>query len=46
MLMAIFGMPNATAAAFGLTALAGCAAAIHYLVVHILLGKPIREETQ
>ena len=44
MLLAIFGMPNATAAAFGVTALAGCFAALHYLVVHILLGKPIQED--
>lgn len=39
----IFGMPNATAFAFALTALAGCFAAIHYVIVHILLGKPIQE---
>lgn len=41
--MTIFGMPDATALAFGLTAFAGCFAAIHYVIVHVLLGKPIQE---
>lgn len=36
-------MPDATVLAFAVTALAGCLAAIHYLIVHVVLEKPIEE---
>lgn len=43
--MAVLGMPTAMFLVFAVTLIAGSAAAIHYTVVHVLLGKPIDESS-
>ena len=39
--MAVLGMPTAMFLVFFATLLAGSVAAIHYTVVHVLLGRPV-----
>lgn len=41
--MTILGMPTAMFLVFVATLLAGSLGAIHYVVVHVLMGKPFDE---
>lgn len=43
--MAILGMPESMFVVFVATILAGSLGAIHYIVVHVLLGKPFGDES-
>ena len=43
MFMTVFGMPTSMFLVFVATILAGSMGAIHYVVVHIILGKPVHE---
>ena len=43
MSMTVFGMPTSMFMVFVATLLAGSIGAIHYVVVHIILGKPVHE---
>ena len=40
----MIGMPTEMFAVFLATLLAGSAAAIHYTVVHVVLGRPVESE--
>lgn len=42
--MTVAGLPTGTFLVFVATALAGSIAMIHYLVVHVFLGKPVEGE--
>ncbi|WP_458190066.1 hypothetical protein [Haladaptatus sp. NG-WS-4] len=44
--MTIIGMPTEMFLVFVATILAGSLGAIHYVVVHVALGKPVGENTQ
>ncbi|WP_121741336.1 hypothetical protein [Natronorubrum halophilum] len=44
--MTILGMPEAMFAVFVATILAGSLGAFHYVIVHVLLGKPFRDEAE
>ena len=39
----ILGMPTAMFLIFVATILAGCAGAIHYITIHVIMGKPVNE---
>ncbi len=39
----IFGMPTAMFLIFVATLVAGCLGAIHYVVVHVIMGRPVEE---
>ncbi|QLG28883.1 hypothetical protein HUG10_15630 [Halorarum halophilum] len=41
--MTILGMPDAMFLVFVATLLAGSLGAMHYVVVHVLLGKPVND---
>lgn len=41
--MTVFGLPLATFAVFVATVLAGSIAATHYVLVHVLMGRPFEE---
>ncbi len=41
--MTVFGMPESMFLVFLATLLAGSLGALHYAIVHIILGKPINE---
>lgn len=41
--MTVFGMPTSMFLVFVATILAGSMGAIHYVVVHVILGKPVNE---
>lgn len=41
--MTVFGMPTSMFLVFIATILAGSMGAIHYVVVHVILGKPVNE---
>lgn len=41
--MSVLGMPLEMFLVFVATLLAGCLAAIHYVVVHVIMGRPIEE---
>ena len=43
MTMTVFGMPTSMFVVFIATILAGSMGAIHYVVVHMILGKPVNE---
>lgn len=43
MFMTVLGMPTSMFLVFVATILAGSLGAIHYVVVHVLLGKPVNE---
>lgn len=43
--MAILGMPESMFVVFVVTILAGSLGAIHYTIVHVLLGKPFGDES-
>lgn len=42
--MTILGMPTSMALIFGATILAGSLGAIHFLIWHVLMGKPFGDE--
>lgn len=42
-MMPVLGMPTSTALVFVATILAGSLGAIHYLIVHVAMGKPFPE---
>lgn len=42
--MTVLGLPTETVLVFVATALAGSIGMIHYLVVHVLLGRPVAGE--
>ena len=44
--MTIYGMPTTMFLVFVATILAGSLGAIHYVVVHVLFGKPVNENIQ
>ncbi|GAA0254657.1 hypothetical protein GCM10009000_084100 [Halobacterium noricense] len=44
--MTIYGMPTTMFLVFVATILAGSLGAIHYIVVHVLLGRPVNENIQ
>ncbi|MFC6813125.1 hypothetical protein ACFQGT_17550 [Natrialbaceae archaeon GCM10025810] len=44
--MTIFGMPESTFLVFVATLITGSLGAIHYVVVHVLLGRPIHDLTK
>jgi hypothetical protein len=44
--MSAFGLPPAMLLVFVATILAGSLAAIHYVVVHILMGRPFGDEVE
>ncbi|WP_129113684.1 hypothetical protein [Halegenticoccus tardaugens] len=44
--MTAFGMPDSMFLVFVATLLAGSVGAIHYVVVHVLLGRPVNEGTK
>jgi len=39
----ILGMPTAMFLIFAATLVAGCAGAIHYVTVHVIMGRPVEE---
>lgn len=39
-------MPTAMFLVFVATILAGCAGAIHYVIIHIVMGKPVNESVR
>lgn len=41
--MTVFGMPTPMFLVFVATILVGSMGAIHYVIVHVLLGKPVNE---
>ncbi|WP_273740682.1 hypothetical protein [Natrinema soli] len=41
--MTVFGMPQSMFLVFLATLLAGSIGALHYVVVHVILGRPINE---
>ena len=41
--MTILGMPTAMFLVFVATLIAGSIGALHYLIVHIIMGKPVAE---
>ena len=41
--MTTFGLPNSMFLVFVATILAGSIGAIHYLIVHVIMGKPFAE---
>ena len=41
--MTILGMPLSMFLVFVATILAGCIGAVHYLIVHVLMGRPFAE---
>lgn len=41
--MSILGMPTAMFLVFLATLIAGSIGALHYLIVHIIMGKPVAE---
>lgn len=43
MFMTVVGMPTSMFLVFVATILAGSMGAIHYVVVHVILGKPVNE---
>lgn len=43
--MVVLGMPAAMFFVFAVTLIAGSMAAIHYTIVHVLLGKPVDESS-
>lgn len=43
MYMTVFGMPTSMFLVFVATILVGSMGAIHYVVVHVILGKPVDE---
>lgn len=43
--MTVFGMPDSMFLVFVATLLAGSLGAVHYVVVHVLLGKPVNDLT-
>lgn len=43
MFMTVFGMPTSMFLVFVATILAGSMGAIHYVVAHVILGKPVNE---
>ena len=44
--MTVFGMPESMFLVFVATLLAGSLGAIHYTLVHVILGKPVNDTTQ
>lgn len=44
--MTVFGMPESMFLVFLATLLAGSLGALHYVIVHVMLGKPITEVTR
>lgn len=44
--MTVFGMPESMFLVFIATLLAGSLGAIHYTLVHVILGKPVNDATQ
>lgn len=44
--MTILGMPESMFLVFAATVLAGSLGAIHYTIVHVLLGKPFADESE
>ncbi|WP_266082253.1 hypothetical protein [Haladaptatus caseinilyticus] len=44
--MTMYGMPTTMFLVFVATILAGSLGAIHYTVVHVLLGKPVNENVR
>ncbi|MFB6201066.1 MAG: hypothetical protein ABEI98_03555 [Halorhabdus sp.] len=44
--MTILGMPTSMFLVFVATLLAGSIGAIHYVVVHVLMGRPVEETIQ
>lgn len=42
--MTVFGMPTSMFLVFVATILVGSMGAIHYVVVHVILGKPVNEK--
>jgi hypothetical protein len=39
----ILGMPTAMFLIFAATLVAGCLGAIHYVTVHVIMGRPVEE---
>lgn len=44
--MTVFGMPESMFLVFVASLLAGSLGAIHYVVVHVLLGRPVNDLTK
>lgn len=44
--MTVLGMPDAMFLVFVATLLAGSLGAMHYVVVHVLLGRPVNDLTK
>lgn len=44
--MTVLGMPESMFLVFVATLIAGSLGGIHYVVVHILLGKPVNDRTR
>ncbi len=44
--MTTLGMPNSMALVFAATILAGSLGAIHFVVVHMIMGRPFADEAE